>query len=347
MLPQVELIDQEAFLINKRRLLIIAEGFEERSISFLSSSEKIHFDRALVCKYFPPKESKYDELMKLVSQKCDIAEIKELSFNRYDPFEFENQLQKEFERVRLFDEVVVDISVMSKYMIMQIICSMFDYKGILKLIYTEPLSYAPSENELHNEVQRAATILPSSGVHDIVRTPLLTSIIMQKSPALLVAFLSFNEQLIRALLSEYNPMHLFLINGVPPHLHWREKAMSDIHKNIINEYSKDNLVDENGVLIRKTSTLDYTDTFNLLAEIYRKYCVENRIVLAPTGSKMQSVGCALLKLCCPDVHIEYPTPESYYVAGYSSSEIREIHQVIFENIYSLIKQISHIYELNQ
>lgn len=350
-LPKINSFNKELFLINKRRLLIVSEGFEERSVSFLSSCEKCYFDRVIVCRYFPPKESKYTKLMELVSEKCNIAEIQEFLFNRYDPFEFENQLRIEFERVHFFEEVVVDISVMSKYMIMQIVCSLEKYIGNLTVIYSEPLSYAPSEeefqNEVKNKVQRAATVLPSSGVHDIIRTPLLTSIVMQKSPALLVAFLSFNEQLIRALLSEFNPMRLYLINGAPPYLKWRENAMSEIHNNIIKEYSKDNPVDKKGTLKRKSSTLNYIDTFNLLAKIYREHCVENRIVLSPTGSKMQALGCSLIKLCCPDIHIEYPTPESYYISGYSSSEIREIHQVTFNNIFKLIKQVSNDYKLNQ
>ena len=314
-LPKVELLDTNELLADKKRLLIISEGFEERSIRFLSCCEHVYYDRALICKYSPRKDSKYDELIRLVAQKCDTANIQELTFNRYDPFTFEVQLQREFEETYLFDEIVVDISVMSKYMIMQILYSLSNYTGVLKIIYTEPLSYAPLEDEWQNDAQwattidaqRAATILPSFGVHDIVRTPLLTSIVMQKSPALLVAFLSFNEQLIRALLSEYNPMHLYLINGTPPHLQWREQATSANHRNIIEEYSKDNPLDEKGILRRKTSTLHYIETFDLLAKIYREHCVENRIVLAPTGSKMQVLGCALISSCA-QYFILLPTP---------------------------------------
>jgi hypothetical protein len=141
-------------------------------------------------------------------------------------------------------------------------------------------------------------------------------------------------------------MHLYLINGVSSHYQWKENAMFDIHRHIRDEYQNENLVDADGFLQRKTNMLEYSETFKLLASIYRDNCVNYRIVLAPTGTKMQSLGCALIKLCCSDIHIEYPIPESYYIDGYSSSKIRQIHQVIFNNIPVIITKISSEYQLN-
>jgi len=61
---------------------------------------------------------------------------------------------------------------------------------------------------------------------------------------------------------------------------------------------------------------------------------------------MQALSCALLKICCADIHVEYPTPESYYVDGYSSSEIREIHQVLFTSFKNTIADVSSSFKLN-
>lgn len=122
--------------------------------------------------------------------------------------------------------------------------------------------------------------------------------------------------------------------------------MSEIHNKIIKEYSKDNFVDDDGLLIRKTSTLNYIETFELLANIYRKHCVYRRIIIAPTGSKLQALACALFKNICPDIHIEYPTPESYYIEGYSSSKIINLFEIKFDNFSNSVKQIGEIYELN-
>ena len=350
-LCEIQPVDFDALRASKKRMLLLAEGFEERSISFISKCNGVFFDIIVICKYMPEKESKYLALKNIIKDRFGNAVIKELIFYRYNPFEFENELSMLFSDMNLLDEIIIDVSVMSKYMIMQIMSSLASFNNTLVIVYTEPMSYAPSEIEFNDNVlkggQDAAALLPSYGVHDIIRTPLLTSLVMQKSPIVLIAFLSFNEQLIRALLSELNPVHLLLINGVPPELSWRESAMAKIHNKIINEYISDNNFDESSLPIRKTSTLYYLETFNMLVDIYKKYCLTNRIVISPTGSKMQAVASSLIKICCQDIHIEYPTPESYFVSGYSSSNIKTIHQVIFLNFKQLIAQIITNYELNQ
>ncbi len=61
---------------------------------------------------------------------------------------------------------------------------------------------------------------------------------------------------------------------------------------------------------------------------------------------MQAVACALIKNCCEDIHIEYPTPESFYIEGYSSSKIKQIHQLIFDKYATNIQNISNMYSLN-
>ena len=339
-LPNVEGVDTAAFSTKKRRLLITAEGFEDRSLSFLSVDSTLSFQKIIICKYAPPKKSRVDDLYRLAMKRCQDNEIYEETYNRFDPFNFEIIMQNHMSTVHLFDEIVIDISVMSKYMIMQILGLMVNYENNVRIIYTEPVSYAPLESSCSVAEQDYATQLPSYGVQNIVRTPLLSSIIMQRSPTLLIAFLSFNEQLIRALLTEYNPARLFLVNGKPSHLVWRKKSMNDIHKSIIKEYHMDNPVDENNLLVRESSTLNYIETIVLLAEIYRDYGEDYRIVFAPTGSKMQALSCALVKNCCADIHIEYPTPESYYIDGYSSSEIREIHQVYFRSFKETLSQMA-------
>jgi len=169
---------------------------------------------------------------------------------------------------------------------------------------------------------------------------------MLRHPSLVLAFASFNEQLIRALLSTISPNRLFLVNSEPPRFPWRADATQEIHRKLIEEYPDDNPFDAVGRLARKSSTLDYIETFELLADVYRRQCYYNRIVVAPTGSKMQALGVALFKICCPDVHIEYPTPESFFIEGYSSIEIHRIHHVLFTNFASQIHAAAHSYGLN-
>jgi hypothetical protein len=344
-LPIVENVDKNYF--GNKRLLILSEGFESRSISFISTSNSF-FDNIVICKYFPKKESKYDELNYIISNSYKNSKVQEIIYNRYEPFAFENELQELFKDISIFSDIVIDISTMSKYLIMQIVIILSNYSGNIKIIYSEPVLHAPlkEEYEKTKTLQTNATILPSSGVHNVIRTPLLASTVMQKSPILLIAFFSFNEELIKALLSEFSPMHLYLINSVSSNNTWKKDALLQIHEKIRKDYLKDNLLDRNGELERKVSTVDYRETFELIATIYREHCINNRIILSPTGTKMQALGCALIKLCCPDIHIEYPIPESFYVKGYSSSEVRKINQVVFHGLPNMIKKISDNYQLN-
>jgi len=344
-LPKIEKIDENYH--GNKRLLILAEGFEGRSISFLTSNNSF-FDIIIICKYFPPKKSKYDELKSIISTRYSKSKIYEIIYNRYEPFAFEIELQEMYTDFSVFTDIVVDISVMSKYLIMQIMCVLSNYSGEIKIVYTEPMNHAPikEEYEKNKLLQTNATVLPSSGVHNVIRTPLLSSTVMQKSPILLITFLSFNEELIKALLSEFSPMHLYLINSISLNNSWKKDALLQIHEKIRKGYSKDNPIDKNGEMARKVSTVDYRETFELIASIYKEHCIYNRIILSPTGTKMQALGCALIKLCCPDIHIEYPIPESFYVNGYSSSEIRKINQVVFYNMPKIIKKLSDYYQLN-
>ena len=109
---------------------------------------------------------------------------------------------------------------------------------------------------------------------------------------------------------------LFLINGRPPQHSWREEATAWIHDQVRKEWEEDNPSTEveNSLVPlpnRKVSTLDYRETVFLLIDLYWKLSASHRILLAPAGSKLQSVGCFMIKALHPDIHIEYPSPEGF------------------------------------
>lgn len=79
---------------------------------------------------------------------------------------------------------------------------------------------------------------PSRGVEQVIRLRCLNSIRMQGQPVALVAFASFNEQLVSHMLGSISPRRLLLINGRPPRrdFAWRERATQDIHGRLWQEY---------------------------------------------------------------------------------------------------------------
>ena len=342
---------QSATSVGNKRMLICAEGFEPRSLEWLRVQDKqVAFDHSLILRNIPYREgSRYDDIVEVVNTLTRPSCVDRVDYLRYDPSISERELFRVLaEKTPLVDCVVVDISVMSKLLIVMTLVLLSDYMESVRIIYSEPEDYAPTQEEYEKHKDEWALYFPqpSFGVHSVVRTPNLASVTMQRSPSLVVAFTSFNEQLIPALVSECNPSRLMIANGIPPRLKWRARATQEIAEALIKEYRDDNPKDENGVLLRSVSTLDYRKTFDMLSEVYRENAYSDKIILAPTGSKMQAVACGLFKICCPDVHIEYPIPESVFVPGFSSQKTIQIHEIVFEHFSEEVRKFGTEFRLN-
>ncbi len=212
----------------------------------------------------------------------------------------------------------------------------------VRVHYAEALQYGPTFEEYQEARQANALSRPSfqiySGVRGVVRVARFSSVAMQGQPTAAIAFMSFNEELIQALLDSVYPSRLFLINGRPPILAWREEATAWIHSRLVSEWPTDNLLDDQGLPTRKASTLDYREAFNVLRELYWNLNIDHRILLAPTGSKMQTLACFLMIAIHPDIHVEYPTPQGF-LQLYSTG-IGKSWMVNFGKLNELVEQLS-------
>jgi hypothetical protein len=242
-----------------------------------------------------------------------------LQYNRFEPGDFEDRLRERLLRHGARN-VVVDISSMSKLEIMLVLNVCRTLNLGVRVLYTEAQSYAPSQEEFdsareNKEIHRP-TLQVFTGVHGVVRVDSLASVAMQGQPTAALVFMSFNDALTQVLLNTVYPSRLFLINGRPPLHQWREEAMAWIHDQVRREWEEDNPMDpgtSRGVSLPKrvVSTLHYRETVLLLLNLYWLLSAKHRILLAPAGSKMQTVGCYLVKALHPDIHVEYPSPEGF------------------------------------
>ena len=344
MLPNIKSSSEVAFS-GAKRLLIIAEGFETRSLAWIGKQkhEKI-FDSSIVFKYHPEKKSRFEEMSTEVGLRTK-SNLLTIEYNSYEPTVFEQAFEKQLENINDYDEIYIDITVMSKMLILIVVNKLKIYKNTLHIIYTEPESWGPTKEQFEKaflERKLGASIcLSSIGVGDTVRTPGLSSIVMQNSPPILIAFLSFNEQLVNMLINEINPEKIILINQKCLKNQWRVGAIQQIHETIIDEYR---VVDGEDLL--KYELKDYHKVFEKIADVYKKSWLTNRLIISPTGFKLHAFACALAKICCPDIHIEYPTPESYLFDGYSSDNICEIHELTFLNFQNDVINLANEYGLN-
>ena len=332
---------------NKERLFLGAYGFEDRTLGWLEHQiKKENYDViscALMFKYASESSSnrspnKISELRAAIERLgCQSKAISEIPYNWEMPWDLEYEIEEYFTKnLRNIDEVVIDISTMSKFLILVCLLKLHEFGNCsVRIVYSQAIRYSPTFKEYQESKKDMAflTKYPSQGVAAIARAKCLSSIRMQGQPTTLITFTSFNEQLVRHLLGTMNPHKLIFINGRPPEkrMGWREKATQKVHQKLIDSFLDYNLMNDNGMLINSTSTLQYVETYDLITKIYSDIGMFERIIIGATGSKMQTVALFFLKLRHPDIHIEYPTPNSYYIEGLSNG-VKEVYEIVLSNI---------------
>jgi len=81
---------------------------------------------------------------------------------------------------------------------------------------------------------------------------------------------------------------------------WRLEAIKRINR--VDTVKHDTLT---------TSTLDYRETLDGLLRLYGIHSERERLLISPTGSKMQTVAVGLFRAFMDDVQIVYPTPKQF------------------------------------
>jgi hypothetical protein len=339
--PQLKVV--EALPAGPRRAYVGAYGFEDRSLGWSAAMAKSHkaVHAASVFKYTPPKGPNRVEELRAALKRIGANKVTTFRYNVLCPQVLEDTLPEQL-GLEDFDEIVVDISSMTKLLILLVLSRLQNYGGTLRIVYSEAKEYCPSKAEYDPVKRQMATTarFPSRGAEQLVRLRCLSSIRMQGQPVTVVAFASFNEKLVAHMLGFISPHRLILINGRPPRSDyaWRERATYDIHKRFCKEYEADNPVDDSGRLVRAASTLDYRETIECLEDIYQEHGLFERIICGATGSKMQTVGLFLARVMHPDVQVEYPTPDSYYFKD-MTHEVRRVHEVIIPSFANFLADL--------
>lgn len=333
--------------LRPREVLIHAPGFEDRTLAVTCMVRAPTRGHAILLEFRPYDEAnQLDEVRSRLRNRGFIVDRGDiLEYNRFDPGDFEHRLECHLRSLGV-DGALVDISTMSKLEIILVLKVCVDMGLRVRVRYSEAESYGPTETKfkraIHEGIVRRPSLQVFSGIHGVVRVSSLSSIAMQGHTTAALVFMSFNDSLTQILLNTIYPGKLFLINGRPPEQSWRESATAWIHDQVRKEWEEDNPSTEvEGSLVplpdRKVSTLDYRETVCLLISLYWQLSTSHRILLAPAGSKMQSVGCYMVKALHPDIHIEYPSPEGFqssYSEGIGSQWLLD-----FGDFWDLISKV--------
>lgn len=290
-------------------VFIGAIGFEDRAYTILEEMVSIKKSiKAVIGISYKPIDpnNKVDRFQKIISYFGPITKIWTLEYDRYNPerFELVNQdIQNEFLGST---SIIVDLSGMSKFLIILLLNFLKKVKSHVHVVYSEAEKYFPLQADFMRSKKDGPENVPeflTTSIYNIVTTQSLSSTSMQSYPLLMVAFPTFNQKELFALINELSPKSLVLIEGIP-HAKgnlWRKSAIRWINKQM----------DEYVAKRYKVSTFEYKETVTTLEKIYEDCKYTNKIVVAPTGSKFQTFGVFIFKLMHPDVQLVYPVTKQF------------------------------------
>ena len=306
--------------------LLVCAGFEDRAIETLKrtcEAGKTGFSLGIV-DYRPPYPQNRLKALHTMSEKAAL-QTKNFVYDREKPSCMGQEL-RHFTQEKRFDRIFIDISGMSRLLIVQTLVALIrEQSRPISLIYGEAEKYLPSKNKFEKDNRDGKNKRPpsylSSGIFEIAATPELSSVSMLGEAIRLVAFPSFAHEQLTNLIQELQPTYTEFIHGVPlaEKNKWRTEAIRKLNYLTLGELreKKDH----------ETSTLDYRRTLHTLLQIYAERSMFDRLVVAPTGSKMQAVAVGLFRSVLDDVQIVYPTPQIFPAPKKYTLGLRQLYQV--------------------
>jgi hypothetical protein len=314
-----------AFDLTQDDCLVVCAGFEDRASAVLESAlTRCPAFQAIVVAYAPlVLANRLDDLRRL----CRDAGIvsREIVYDRMNPAGFGDALLREVGGVR--GSLFLDVSAMSRLLIVQCLVALGARPrgvGNCVIAYAEASGYPPSRSEVEAAMDRAkadpftSMLLLSSGVYDITVVPELSATAVGPSQTRLVAFPSFSPEQVTSLRNELSPSRCMFIHGVPPRQEnqWRTVAIAELNHLALD--SPDSV---------RASTLDYRQTLDILLELYARHSDRERLLVSPTGSKMQAVAVGLFRAVLDDVQVVYPTPKEFRAHDDYTRGVRRLYML--------------------
>lgn len=303
--------------------LVVCAGFEDRSLSILRSIASPAGGRpvVLVIEYRPALlGNRLDDCLR----ECERLGVTTLRYvyDRESPAGAALGVWSLLSGIE--GRVFLDVSGMSRLLVIQLLVGAVELRhGFerLSVLYAEAEQYHPSFEEYNT---RAATAVGGAapvqflswGVSQITVVPELSSVSLEDQPIHLVVFPTFDPQQLSAVRKDVEPSSMTVIHGqpLPDHGNWRMQAIQEVNK-LSSMMEVSELV---------TSTYDYRETVVALVKVYAESGRLQRLVICPTGSKMQTVAVGVVRAFLRDIRIVYPTPRSFMTEAYTQGT-KQLH----------------------
>jgi hypothetical protein len=306
---------------NQEIILIVTAGFEDRDIAvvkkFKTSSIKINKIIILDyenCQDNEPMRSNIINTSKSISESFKLLPINQL-------FTLTKDLPSKH-------KIAVDITGMSRLLIFQILNLLDKIGRYYDILYTEAEVYYPlklfydelvagdvsKEKAFSRYLDLERTEIVYSYDCDIVQPNEFEGCPEPGKPALLLAFFAFKRSRLQIILQylELEKKVFILSEPVRSELKWRKDLME-----IVNF----DLVKKNKPFVVIQDTLDPIQIMHFIeGKTYaNKDYARYNLILAPLGSKMQTVGSYFYWRKHPDVSVIFSQPQSYFRDKYSES----------------------------
>lgn len=312
----------KALKLEQRRItLIVCAGFEERAVTATQRLLEIGIpiENFLVVRFGSPENQANESLLaSLLGEKIGVGDSLDCNIEDLDPLkDILTQLNA------ANDLVLFDITGCSRSVMLVLISLIYDLGLEFDLLYTEAEDYYPTFNEYEElsedgDQQHAFMRLNRFEESEVLHSSHCTvesfedfeGTMLPNYPFFLVTFLPFKRGRLSAILQSVETSVRVFIRGQPIRhdLRWRGEAVDIPNADLIDEGSVFDL-----------ETLDWRKTFKFLEGQYLE--AENRFrfnfIVAPLGSKMQTVGCCLFAKAYPEVRLITSTPKQHFPNSYS------------------------------
>ncbi|MCX9009870.1 MAG: hypothetical protein OIN66_02000 [Candidatus Methanoperedens sp.] len=151
--------------IPESSIYIGVAGFEDRCFTFLEKCIESHvqFNRIIGIKYKPidaTNRVEYFKELAINSTKEGLLEF--IVYDRFNPEDFSNSIQELRKLVFSTEDIFIDISGMSKFLIVVLLYGLREYSGTIHIVYCEAEMYYPSPEKYEAEKESLPEETPPS-----------------------------------------------------------------------------------------------------------------------------------------------------------------------------------------
>lgn len=308
-------------------LLICAAGFEHRSAAIARVNPAFSPNKVIVVDYPTNKVDNLASRETIMSQFSSIATAL-VTYNRRT---FRRDLSVELGGVIGRDgaKVVVDISAMSSYVVYRVLYVLCEYlpAASIGVFYAEAEDYYPTSDEIRNATEPAGeknlielaekiatTRFQSRGIDETYECELFPGTNKHGLPARVVMIPNFSRERTNAMLSYaernyaagWSERIIWLLGDPPDRTKngWRTEAIGNLYG-----------VRKSGVAV---CTRNYKEILRVLYDQWEDTCLDEHLILASLGSKMQHLGTFLFLKMRPEVGLVLSQPTDFVASKFSS-----------------------------